>query len=126
MPEHPAFNYGYHSPVRIVTIVLFCLGLLFQSHADAALPQHPCPMEAQATWNMADGMDDGCCNDAATALATGMLCKTDVPCASTSVGILPPSGVFVPSLPSCSPLAAFAALRCTNAPSAVWRPPSLG
>lgn len=126
MLEHPVVIYGYHSPVRAVTIVLFCLGLIFQSQAGAALPQHPCPMEAQAAWDMADGMDDGCCNDAATALATGMLCKTDAPCASTSVGILPPSGVSALSLPNYSPLAAFPAQRYTNTPSAVWRPPSLG
>lgn len=126
MLEHPVVNCRYHSPVRIFTIVLFCLGLIFQSQAGAALPQHPCPMEAQAAWDMADGSDDGCCNDAATALVTGTLCKTDAPCASTSVGILPPSGVSPPSMPSCSPLAAFPTQRYTNAPSAVWRPPSLG
>lgn len=126
MFEHPPVNCGYHSSVRIFTIVLFCISLMFQSQASAVLPQHPCPMETQTTSTMVNGMDDGCCNDAATALATGNLCKTDAPCVFTGAAILPPIRVSAPALPSCTPPAACSTHRCTGTPSDVWRPPSLG
>lgn len=120
----PLVKSGYHPLVRIVTIFLLCLGLIFQSQAGAVSPQQPCPMEAQAAWGMVDGMGDGCCNDEATALATGMLCKTDMPCASTSLGIWPTAGVSVPVLPDGSPTPAVLVQHGAQTPSAVWRPPS--
>lgn len=116
--------------MRILWALILCLAIPFQGFANAhAFVEPPCPMEqaaAEAAMDTAAAMmDEDCCNDAATASATGKLCKTGQECKlAQGYGIVPSgSSASTPPSPYFIPVAE--GPPSSFDPSSVWRPPTL-
>lgn len=115
--------------MRVLLALLLCFTLAFQGNVNAQAFSTPCPMghdggPSASAHEMVQAEGD-CCNDADTAAKTGQLCKTDMPCGTSSAFGLPSFHAHVPSAQASAPVPALTAPIAASDPSGVWRPPTL-
>jgi hypothetical protein len=118
---------------KLITLLL-CLALSFQAGAAWGAPSDPCPMEGMTMAALVEfgGESDGtggatfpdCCNDLATFLETGQVCKSGAECGHPLGSLL----AHWASIPGLGAVNDMAPPRCSMAPSAdvstIWRPPT--
>lgn len=114
--------------MRAITAFILCFVLAFQGIASARVLQQPCPMDhgqntVMAGHDMADAGD--CCNDADTVSKTGQLCKTNVPCSSTSAAVVTASVAALPAPLAPGYVLTQQALHASFDLAVVWRPPTI-
>lgn len=117
------------SLMRVFLTLLLCFVVAFQGGVSARAFPFPCPMDhvggSSVTKDKPTLEVGDCCNDAETVAKTGKLCKTDVPCSSSSACVLASFLAPVPSARTQVPVFALTASIATFDPSGVWRPPAL-
>ncbi len=122
---------GYIAAMRVWLILILTLSFALQGWAAAQPLIAPCPMQAEMA--MADMAPDptadntmagDCCNDMATALLTGQVCKTGQDCQTPLAALFLPR----PAKVAAAVRQAVSMAHKPMAPSAlavvVWRPPS--
>lgn len=116
--------------MRTLLVFLLHFIVIFQGSVNAYAFKMPCPMDHDASLLLMSVDDtaqavEGCCNDAQTAVKTGKLCKTDTPCGSSGVYVVPLFHAHLPSVQTSDPVPMLIALFLSFDPFGIWRPPSL-